>query len=118
MPRDAAHVQFTLFVHSLLKALAFDGSGDNKDAYDLAYILNSTVFDESALGEMRHFFSSHRTDSHVQAALNIIDRDFTLHDGVGPTRAARFLRNEPDDEIQADVARLIARLLNEIDDLK
>ena len=102
----------------VLKALAFEGRGESKDAYDLVYMLNATMFDESSLGEIRSFFSKHRTDSYVQDALDIIRRDFTRHDGVGPTRVALFLRNEPDNEIQADASGLAVRLLSEVDSLE
>ena len=101
----------------VLKALATRGRGENKDCYDLAHMLNAVMFDESLRNDVLSFFSEHRNDSQVQEALSIIKRDFTRQDGTGPMRAARFLRNEPDDEIQADVVGLAARLLDEVEDL-
>ena len=101
----------------VLKALATRGRGENKDCYDLAHMLNAVMFDESLRNDVLSFFSEHRNDSQVQKALSIIIQDFTRQDGVGPMRAARFLRNEPDDEIQADVVGLAARLLGEVEDL-
>ena len=50
----------------------------------------------------------------MEYALNIIDRDFTNHDGPGPRRTAMFIYGRPDDEIQADVvgqAQALLRLL-------
>ncbi len=101
----------------VLKALATRGRGENKDCYDLAHMLYAVLFDESLRKDVLSFFAEHRNDSQVQEALSIIRQDFTRPDGIGPIRAARFLRNEPDDEIQADVVGLATRLLDEVGDL-
>ena len=101
----------------VLKALATRGRGENKDCYDLAHMLNYVMFDESSHDDLLSFLYDNRNDSHVQKALSIIKQDFTQQDEVGPMRAARFLRGGPDDEIQADVVGLTARLLDEVGNL-
>ena len=101
----------------VLKALATRGRGENKDCYDLAHMLDAVMFNDSSRNDLLSFFSEHRNDSQVQEALSIIEQDFTRQDGTGPMRAATFLRNEPDDEIQADVVGLVTRLLDEVEDL-
>ena len=82
----------------VLKALAFRNRGDNKDAYDLTYVLRGIGIEETAnsLGALAG-------DAYVEDALAIIRQDFTSHDGLGPRRVAQFLTNGPDDDIQADV---------------
>ena len=61
---------------TVLKALAFGNRGENKDAYDLFYVWRGVGVQDVAdrLAPFRH-------NSHIESALNIIDRDFTDHDG-------------------------------------
>lgn len=97
----------------VLKALAFELRGENKDAYDLFYVLRN--FREgpdevaSAFGELR---------SHPEAAraLGILRRDFLAHDAVGPRRVSLFLEGRPDDEVQADVVGYVERFLKQCEE--
>ena len=94
---------------TVLKALAFGNRGENKDAYDLFYVWRGVGVQDVAdrLAPFQH-------NSHIESALNIIDRDFTDHDGPGPRRTAMFIYGRPDDEAQADVvgqAHALLRLL-------
>jgi len=92
----------------VLKALAFDGRGDAKDAYDLYYLVRNfgAGVEEVAAG-LRTLLK----DREAQKALTVLERDFHEHDGLGPLRVAEFLQGGPDDEIQADVVGFIRRLL-------
>jgi hypothetical protein len=47
----------------------------------------------------------------TQRALQILRRDFSDPDGVGPRRVAEFLYRSPNDEMQADVAGFVRELL-------
>ena len=67
----------------VLKALAVKHRGENKDAYDLMYVLNGIGTEETARC-LRQFLSA----PIVQEALEIIREDFTAHDGIGPMRVA------------------------------
>ena len=92
----------------VLKALAFKSRGENKDVYDLFYLL-------------RYF--GHGIDQiaarlipllqHVEArdALAVLEKDFADIDSVGPRRVAEFLRGTRDDELQADALGLMLDLL-------
>ena len=91
---------------TVLKALAFQGRGTPKDAYDLSYIWRGLGV-EAIARDIEPFLD----DPSVRKALDIIGEDFTAHDALGPTRAARFVSGGPDDDIQADVAGLAQRLL-------
>ena len=94
---------------TVLKALAFGNRGENKDAYDLFYVWRGV-----GVREVARRLAPLRPNGHIDSALNIIDRDFTNHDGPGPRRAAMFIYGRPDDEVQADVvgqAQALLRLL-------
>lgn len=101
----------------VLKALALDGRGANKDSYDICYMLNSTIFDESSLSSILAFLSDNRKDPYAQEALSIIRRDFGQLDGIGPMRTARFLESDADEGVMSDAFGLAQRLLEEVDSL-
>jgi hypothetical protein len=94
----------------VLKALAFSIRGENKDAYDLFYLLRcygSGVSDVSSL--LRPLLE----DEAARKALDILHADFTDTEAVGPRRVAAFLYGKPDPEIQADTVGLVRQLLAE-----
>ena len=94
---------------TVLKALAFGNRGENKDAYDLFYVWRGI-----GVQEVARSLAPLRPNSHIESALNVMDQDFTNHDGPGPRRAAVFIYGRPDDEVQADVvgqAQALLRLL-------
>ena len=92
----------------VLKSLAFRYRGENKDAYDLYYVLRNygTTIDDVASS-----LKSLLPDPSAKEALSILEQDFSEHDRIGPRRAAEFLTQGPDDEIQADVVGFVRRLL-------
>ena len=93
----------------VLKALASHDRGENKDAYDLFYVLKS--YGESVNDIVEHL-DPLRTDPATINAIEIIRRDCTSHDGLGPRRVAEFLIGGPDDIIQADVVGNVAAFLS------
>jgi len=92
----------------VLKALAFEGRGENKDAYDLFYLLQNYG---SGVEDIVKHLQILRDDEITIQALKILQRDFLEHDAIGPRRVANFLTGGPDDAIQADVVGLVAKLL-------
>lgn len=97
----------------VLKALAFRERGENKDAYDLYYVLRyyGSGIDDIA-GRLRPLLN----DADARSALDILREDFVEHDGVGPRRASAFLNaGQPDDHTQADVVGFTTRLLDRLD---
>jgi hypothetical protein len=92
----------------VLKALAFDLRGENKDAYDLFYLLRN--YGDGVRAIVAHL-EPLRADPATIQAIEIIRRDFTSHDGLGPMRVAAFLSGDPDDTIQADVAGFVDSFL-------
>ena len=84
----------------VLKALAFKMRGENKDAYDLFYVIRNYG---TGANEIARHLKPLLVDPNAIEALAIMRRDFTAHNALGPRRVAEFLSGGPDDTIQADV---------------
>lgn len=96
----------------VLKALAFDDRGENKDACDLYYVIRNH---ELRVDDVADRLRPLRADPAAGEALEVLRRDFLAHDSVGPRRVAEFLLGVPDDEIQADVVGFARALLVALD---
>ena len=91
----------------VLKALAFRIRGENKDAYDLFYLLRNYgrgVADVAA--ELRPLLS----DASAQRAMEYLRSDFLDTTCTGPMRAAEFLFGRADEATQADAVGFVRRL--------
>ncbi len=93
----------------ILKALAFDLRGENKDAYDLFYMVRNYG---SNLDDVASRLKPLLGDKSAKNAIGILKRDFLDHDGLGPRRVAEFMAGGPDEALQADVVGFIEELLN------
>jgi hypothetical protein len=92
----------------VLKALAFDSRGENKDAYDLFYILrNYGAGVQDVVARLKPLLDDHE----AHKALDVLRRDFTDPESVGPMRVAEFITGGPDEALQADVVGFMATLL-------
>lgn len=94
----------------VLKALAFDGRGENKDAYDLYYVVRNFG---AGPAEVAVSLRPLLDDPEAQRAIGILRRDFVEMDGVGPMRVSAFVTGGRDDVLQADVVAFISYLLAE-----
>jgi hypothetical protein len=93
----------------VLKALAFDGRGENKDAYDLYYVIrNYGAGVDAVVAKLRPLLG----DIETEKALAILRRDFLDPDGVGPRRVADFIIGGRDAALQADVVGFVSQLLD------
>lgn len=92
----------------VLKALAFEGRGENKDAYDLFYVLRNY---RSGIDDVFVRLEPLLDDEDANKALVILGRDFTDPESIGPRRVAEFITGGPDDDIQADVVGFVGQLL-------
>ena len=92
----------------VLKSLAFRLRGENKDAYDLYYLVRNYG---EGVGDVASRLRALLHEPLPREALGILKEDFLEHDGLGPRRVAEFVASAPDDEIQADVAGFIGQLL-------
>jgi hypothetical protein len=92
----------------VLKALAFRIRGENKDAYDLFYMLRNYGRGVSSVAEeLRPLLD----DASVQKAMDYLREDFKERNSVGPRRVAEFLFGRPDDNIQADAVGFVQQLI-------
>jgi hypothetical protein len=93
----------------VLKALAFLGRGENKDAYDLYYLVRNFG---SGVEDVAACLRPLLDDPEALRALQVLRDDFLDYERIGPRRVADFLQGGPDDEIQADVVGFIRRLID------
>lgn len=92
----------------VLKALAFRLRGENKDAYDLVYILREYG---EGLDDVARHLSPLLEDEDAETALTFLGKDFAEVDSVGPMRYAEFVTGGRDDDLQADAQGLVRELL-------
>jgi hypothetical protein len=92
----------------VLKALAFGSRGENKDAYDLFYVIRNYGY---GIADIHECIEPILPETETQKALQILLRDFCDPDGVGPRRVAEFFYGQINDELQADVAGFVRELL-------
>jgi predicted nucleotidyltransferase len=93
---------------TVLKALAFQGRGENKDAYDLVYLLQNYG---GGIDDVFQRLQPLLKNPSAQLALTILERDFTGVDSVGTVRVAEFLGNQQDEAIRADAAGAVRSLI-------
>jgi hypothetical protein len=94
----------------VLKALAFHIRGENKDAYDLFYLLRNYGRGVSdVVAELRPLLA----DVSALRAMEYLTADFRDSDSTGPRRTAEFLYGRPDADTQADARGFVRQLLNE-----
>ena len=92
----------------ILKALAFRLRGENKDAYDLFYVLRHL---SAGVGDIVRRLQPHADDPITGEALAFLAADFADIDSVGPMRVAEFLLGASDDALQADARGLVLDFL-------
>lgn len=96
----------------VMKSHAFRGRGENKDAYDLVYVLRN-FGEEPVLDVARrlHAFAAHPA---TQAALTILGQDFASTDHLGPRRYAAFLGALDAPELRAEAYAAVQELLRRV----
>jgi hypothetical protein len=87
-----------------MKALALRLRGENKDAYDLWFMLRHFG---SSMQDVVHRMAGIRAEAEAQEAMAYLSEDFREIDSIGPMRIAAFLGRNGDDEFQADVRGLV-----------
>jgi hypothetical protein len=92
----------------VLKALAFDKRGENKDAYDLYFVIRNYG---SGVNAVYSHLAPLLNEVESKKALEILIRDFLGPDLVGPSRVARFIYQGPNADLQADVVGFVRELL-------
>lgn len=93
----------------VLKALAFDVRGLNKDAFDLFYVVrNFGTGPADVAARLRPLLDS----TEARQALDILERDFSAADATGPMRVAAFTSTADDEGLREDVVGFVAELLD------
>lgn len=92
----------------ILKALAFNSRGENKDAYDLYYVIRNFG---SGYEEVIQHLLPLTENKYGKLALEILKRDFSDPGSVGSVRVARFIYGHPNEETQVEVAGFINQIL-------
>jgi hypothetical protein len=96
----------------VLKALAFKGRGEPKDAYDLLYVLQN--FGGNYLDDLVDSLRPYLSDDSTKEALEILAADFSSSNALGPRRAAAFVNRDNDEEYCADLAGAVGELRNRL----
>ena len=94
----------------VLKALAFFNRGQEKDAYDLYYVLK---YHPEGLDKIASRCQELIADPSTVKALKILKNDFCGLEKIGPLRVARFLDDESE-ELLREVAELVIALLEKL----
>jgi predicted nucleotidyltransferase len=92
----------------VLKSLAFYNRGENKDAYDLFYVLQNYGEGITSVFERLKPLLQHDA---TKSALKILEDNFTTIDSVGTKRVAEFLGDSENEDIRADASGLVRNLL-------
>jgi hypothetical protein len=92
----------------VLKALAFDQRGENKDAYDLYFVIRNYG---RSIDDVCRCIRPLLEEVETKKAFAILKRDFWEPDGIGPSRIAQFQYRKPNADLQADVAGFTKELL-------
>lgn len=97
----------------VMKALAFRSRGENKDAYDLVYLLRNYG---ASVDEVAARVAPLLGDNEAKDAVLILREDFESIESVGPRRAAEFIHGERHDEAEADALGAVRDLLDALPD--
>jgi hypothetical protein len=92
----------------VLKALALRLRGENKDAYDLYYVVRNFASGPASVAERLRTL---RGDAATEQALVYLREDFAAQDCIGPRRIAQFIVGDRDEAIHADAVAFVHRLL-------
>ena len=94
----------------VLKALAFGIRGENKDAYDLFYLIRNYG---KGVSDVAAELIPMLKDGSAIKAVEFLRRDFGDSGAIGPRRVAEFLFDREDTEAQADVAGFVRALFQQ-----
>jgi hypothetical protein len=92
-----------------MKALAFRSRGENKDAYDLTYVLQNY---EGRTQGIASRLAPLRAAAEAAEGLAALDQDFAGVDSVGPVRVAEFLYGARNEIAEADAWGSVRDLLD------
>lgn len=94
-----------------MKALAFRARGENKDAYDLTYVLLHHPVGIKAIGGR---LAPLLDDQEAKEAVKYLNEDFDSIESLGPRRFAEFLSGERNEQLQSDAWGAIRDLIDSL----
>jgi hypothetical protein len=89
--------------------MAFGVRGENKDAYDLYYVIRNYG---RGVEDVYKFLAPLLDNPETKRALEILQSDFSDPDKIGPRCVAEFLHRGPNEDLQADVVDFVRDLLS------
>ena len=97
--------------YTVLKSIAFENRGENKDAYDLFYTIRNYG---QGPDEVAKIFLALGSNEYCERALRILKENFLKIDAVGVMRAMKFLLGEDaeDEDLQAEVMGFVSRFVD------
>lgn len=95
----------------VLKALALRLRGENKDAYDLYYLLRNHG---AGVAGIAAAMATLMDDPKTQEAIEFLEEDFATLDSIGPVRISRFLMDDLDAGIQAESVAYVKQLVRSV----
>jgi hypothetical protein len=99
----------------LLKALACQQRGKDKDKYDLFYVIRNYREGPSAVADhFRPFLTAGRSEA--QEALKTLSEYFDDPRSIGPVAVSQFVYGEPNDALQADAVAFAGEFLAQLRD--
>ncbi len=96
----------------VLKAHAFRGRGENKDAYDLVYVLLN--YGSAPSVDVAARFAAIADAPEARAALTVLAEDFATDEHVGPKRRAAFLGDRDDPDLRQDAVGAVQGFLAKV----
>lgn len=98
----------------VLKAIAFENRGENKDAYDLFYTIRN--YGAAGPDEVAERFLSLGSNEYCDRAVAILKENFLKIGHVGASRAAEFLLGEDadDEDLQTEVVGFVGRFVDKV----
>jgi hypothetical protein len=97
----------------VMKALAFRNRGENKDAYDLSYVVRNYG---EGVGDVAGLLAPLMEDPEAQKAVGFLREDFAAIDSLGPRRVSEFLFDARHDEEEGKVWSAVQDLLRFLDE--
>ncbi|WP_103016769.1 nucleotidyl transferase AbiEii/AbiGii toxin family protein [Salinibacter ruber] len=98
----------------LLKALACDRRGKDKDKYDLFYMIRNYREGPPTMAEhFQPFLDSGRREA--EEAREILRDLFESPQSIGPVAVSQFVYGESDDTLQADATAFVKEFLGQLE---
>lgn len=96
----------------VMKALALRLRGENKDAYDLTYLLRFGP----GIVEIAKRLASMKDEPEVREAVGYLREDFATMESIGPRRTSEFMLDARNEDLEADAWGAVQDLLDRLPD--